>query len=330
MDPQSVFAGAIEKFREADLLENLRLQALTDAERQCDVLLRSNPTLPAGLSLLGAIYFKQGKYETALSKLRFAVAVDNQNLDTHAELIKALSMLGRRQEAIAAAEEMVLCLPKSGLAYKYLSDLYKSVDRIKDASLAFRRALELQPTLRQVRQAETYKARARRQRDGFFDAYCQGRGLDIGHGGDIMADNCVGWEFEDGDSESLEGVADEAYDFVYSSHNLEHLVTVDKALGNWWRVVKPGGYLIVFVPHRDLYEKRTTLPSRWAPDHRHFFLPDRDEAPDTIGLQPLIERVLPDAELVYIKVCDEGHTITDPTVHSDGEYSIEAVLRKRG
>ena len=47
-----------------------------------------------------------------------------------------------------------------------------------------------------------------------------------------------------------------------------------------------------------------------------------------IGLIPLIQRVLPRAELVYAKECSAGHTITDPNVHSDGEFSIEAVVRK--
>jgi hypothetical protein len=42
----------------------------------------------------------------------------------------------------------------------------------------------------------------------------------------------------------------------------------------------------------------------------------------------LIERTLDGKELVYAKACSEGHTITEPDVHSDGEYSIEVVLRK--
>jgi len=77
-----------------------------------------------------------------------------------------------------------------------------------------------------------------------------------------------------------------------------------------------------------LYEKKKTLPSRFNHDHRHFFLIDRDEVPDTIGMIPLIERTLKDFEIVYAKECSEGHTITDPELHSEGEFSIEVVVRK--
>lgn len=175
---------------------------------------------------------------------------------------------------------------------------------------------------------ETAKARARRLREGFFEKYCAGRGLDIGYGGDLLSGNCVGWDLEHGDAQLLEGLEDESWDFVYSSHALEHVADASEALRNWYRVVKAGGYLILFVPDRDLYEKKLTLPSRWNPDHKRFFLPDRDEPPDTVGLLPLIGKVIPDASIVRARRCADGHAIVDPLVHSDGEYSIEVIVRK--
>ncbi len=175
---------------------------------------------------------------------------------------------------------------------------------------------------------ETTKAHARRQSEGFFDKYCQGRGLDIGFGGDPITATSEGWDFEDGDAQYLKGLENEAYDYVYASHTIEHMVDADVALKNWWRVTKPGGYLLLYLPHRELYEKKKTLPSRFNSDHKHFFLPDRDEAPDTIGVVPLIHRALPDAEIVYVKECSAGRTITDPNIMSDGEFSIEAVIHK--
>lgn len=175
---------------------------------------------------------------------------------------------------------------------------------------------------------ETSKARPRRNREDFFDRYCRGRGLDIGFGGDLLLDNCTGWDFEHGDAQYLEGLDNERFDFVYSSHTLEHMVDIEAALQNWWRVLKKGGYLILYVPHRDLYEKKKTLPSRWNKSHNHFFLLDKDEEPDTRGIVPLINRILPDSEIIYAEECREGHTITDPEIHSDGEYSIEVVIKK--
>ena len=175
---------------------------------------------------------------------------------------------------------------------------------------------------------ETAKAHARRMREGFFAKYCIGRGLDIGYGGDLLSDNCTGWDLEHGDAQSLDGVEDESFDFVYSSHTLEHVGDAALALRNWYRIVKPGGHLIVFVPDRDLYEKKLTLPSRWNSDHKRFFLLDRHEPPDTAGLLPLIERAIADAKLISARRCDAAHSIVDPAAHSDGEYSIEVIVRK--
>ncbi len=181
---------------------------------------------------------------------------------------------------------------------------------------------------RPVVHAETSKAKTRRIKEGFFEKYTQGRGLDIGYGGDLISPNAAGYDFEHGDAQYLNELKDGQYDFVYSSHTLEHLPDPALALKNWYRVLKKGGYLILYIPHRDLYEKKKTLPSRFNPNHTNFFLVERDEAPDTVGIVPLIERTLKNYELIYAKECSEGHTITDPEIHSDGEYSIEVVLKK--
>ena len=49
----------------------------------------------------------------------------------------------------------------------------------------------------------------------------------------------------------LSMVADNTYDFVLSSHNLEHFANPVKALYEWKRVVKNNGYLIIVLPHKD-------------------------------------------------------------------------------
>jgi SAM-dependent methyltransferase len=188
--------------------------------------------------------------------------------------------------------------------------------------------LRLRLVGREYQRWETTRARPRREREGFFDRYCQGAGIDIGYGGDPVTPSCRGWDFEHGDAHFLKGVPDESFDFVYSSHTLEHMDDPEAAIRNWWRVLKPGGHLLLYIPHRDLYEKRMHLPSRWNAEHKHFFLVDRDDLPDTIGVLPLLSRALTGYRVIYAKACDEGHTITDPSRHSDGEYSIEAVVQK--
>ena len=47
------------------------------------------------------------------------------------------------------------------------------------------------------------------------------------------------------------GVADAAYDFVLSSHMIEHSANPLKVLHEWRRVLKPGGALILVAPHKE-------------------------------------------------------------------------------
>jgi len=44
---------------------------------------------------------------------------------------------------------------------------------------------------------------------------------------------------------------DGAYDFLLSSHAIEHTANPLKALGEWIRVVKPGGLFAIIVPHAE-------------------------------------------------------------------------------
>ena len=123
-------------------------------------------------------------------------------------------------------------------------------------------------------------------------------------------------------------MADNSFDFVYSSHCLEHLDNADEALKNWWRVVKTGGYLILYLPERDLFERKKTLPSRWNTSHKRFFLLDRDELPDTVGVLPFIQRTLTGYEILKADICKNEYNIRTEEQQADGEYSIEIVIRK--
>ena len=55
------------------------------------------------------------------------------------------------------------------------------------------------------------------------------------------------------DVTNLERFASGAYDCVYSSHTLEHVEDYVSTLKEWWRLVKTGGYLILYLPHASLY-----------------------------------------------------------------------------
>lgn len=50
---------------------------------------------------------------------------------------------------------------------------------------------------------------------------------------------------------NLHAIDDDSYDFLLSSHVIEHLANPLKGISEWKRVVKPGGILVVVVPHKD-------------------------------------------------------------------------------
>jgi predicted SAM-dependent methyltransferase len=153
--------------------------------------------------------------------------------------------------------------------------------------------------------------------------------LDIGCGNDPLTVKLFReWDLPDGDATLLTGLADASFQTVYASHILEHIRYVDLALRHWWRVLRPGGRLIVIVPHRDLYEKRLRLPSIWNPDHKHFWLPETTDPPDTLNFRDTLRSALPDAVWEEFVVRNDDWVSNGPEEHSSGEYSIEAVLRK--
>lgn len=132
------------------------------------------------------------------------------------------------------------------------------------------------------------------------------------------------------DAHDLGRFADGRFAVVYSSHLLEHLEDPVGALREWCRVVRPGGSLILYVPHRDLYEKKRNLPSRFNFDHKMFLLPDRDEAPCTFSLVGLVARADPGMALRYVTVADDGYYDGGSIeAHPQGELSIEGVWIKR-
>lgn len=110
-----------------------------------------------------------------------------------------------------------------------------------------------------------------------------------------------------GDCERIPLFADGAFDTVFSSHTLEHIVDFKGALAEWWRLVKVGGHLILYLPHKDLYPNIGTPHGN--PDHKHDFIPG-----DIV--QAMVESA-PDWSLVVSEERDQGT-----------EYSFLQVYRK--
>jgi SAM-dependent methyltransferase len=59
----------------------------------------------------------------------------------------------------------------------------------------------------------------------------------------------------------LRGLPDASYDFVLSSHSLEHTANPIKALKEWQRVARPGGAIIVILPHYQHFADHRRRPT---------------------------------------------------------------------
>jgi SAM-dependent methyltransferase len=192
---------------------------------------------------------------------------------------------------------------------------------------------------------EAGKAAMRRLHDSrFATRYFVGDGIDIGAGKDALGlyfelypqmRSCRAWDKPDGDAQRMEGVPDARFDFVHSSHCLEHMREPAEALRNWLRILKPGGHLVVTVPDEDLYEQGV-WPSTFNRDHKWTFTTCKPSSwsPRSINLTELLARFAGDAHLLRLETLDATfrHRIkprVDQTKLPIGECAIEFVMRKR-
>jgi predicted SAM-dependent methyltransferase len=72
------------------------------------------------------------------------------------------------------------------------------------------------------------------------------------------------------DAVDISLVQNDTYDFCFSSHSLEHIANPLKAIQEWFRIIKRGGYIVIIVPeksqcfdHRRDYSKFQTLLTQY-------------------------------------------------------------------
>lgn len=175
--------------------------------------------------------------------------------------------------------------------------------------------------------AQNYR---RRLAEGFFVKYLSGDAvLDIGYRGGNpksvpITDKAIGIEL---DYPGYDGkhlpFPDESQDAVFVSHCLEHIEDYQSVLADWYRVLKVSGFLIIAVPHRELYERKSMPPSRFNSDHKRFYTPR--------SLLAEIEEALPlgGYRVRSLRDIDDGFDYSvPPEDHARGSYEIELVLQK--
>lgn len=94
------------------------------------------------------------------------------------------------------------------------------------------------------------------------------------------------------DSVNIKDVEDNNYDFVFSSHCLEHIANPMKALQEMIRITKPRGYIIIVVPeksvcfdHRRQHSKFSTILSQY---HKNVGEDDLSTLPEILRNHDLI------------------------------------------
>jgi SAM-dependent methyltransferase len=191
---------------------------------------------------------------------------------------------------------------------------------------------------------ECSKSIPRRTADAnFINRYFVGNGIDIGGKPDPLLlykelfcqiKSVKTWDWEDGDAQFLASVPDGKYDFVHSSHCLEHLIDPQEGLKSWFRIVRPGGYLIVTVPDEDLYEQGI-FPSTFNKDHKWTFtiFKHTSWSNRSINILDLMRELGEEAELVRVEQLSATYRFDlpryDQTLTPVGECGIEFVIRKR-
>ena len=69
-------------------------------------------------------------------------------------------------------------------------------------------------------------------------AYLSSKGIDIGAGDDLIFPNVRRFDQNDGDANRIADFVHDTFDYVFSSHCLEHMVDPKMALLNWWQLVR--------------------------------------------------------------------------------------------
>lgn len=113
--------------------------------------------------------------------------------------------------------------------------------------------------------------------------FCQGDGLDIG-GGKWPLEGAISVDISMGKNIEL-FFPDGKYDYIFSSHCLEHLVNPIAALELWKNRIHHGGVLFLYLPHPDM--------EYWRPEnnrkHLHSWYPDQMvDILSTLGFKDII------------------------------------------
>jgi predicted SAM-dependent methyltransferase len=185
---------------------------------------------------------------------------------------------------------------------------------------------------------ETEKLNSYRKNNN-YDKFFSGVGIDIGCGNDLLSKEIFTnikqidpYDIKDGDATYCKNIENEKYNFVYSSHCLEHLQYPYLAFQNWLRICKYDGYIIVAVPHEIFYEK-CLWPSRWNSEHLNSFtLEWESNLPKSINIPNFLAKFNHICKTISMTTIlhnfDFNNFMKDQT-RSDAICQIEFIVQKK-
>jgi ubiquinone/menaquinone biosynthesis C-methylase UbiE len=177
----------------------------------------------------------------------------------------------------------------------------------------------------------------------FLRLYFKGKGIDVGCGSDPLSqykelfplvESIDSYDKENGDAQYLLNIEDNSYNFLHSSHCLEHMEDFWIAICNWIRVVKSGGYLVIIVPDEDLYEQGI-FPSTFNKNHIWTFTINKYIScvgAKSINILELIDKLSDIISVEKIELLNHTYLNLprqDQTLLPTTECGIELILRKR-
>jgi ubiquinone/menaquinone biosynthesis C-methylase UbiE len=185
---------------------------------------------------------------------------------------------------------------------------------------------------------ETSKARAWREELGYFKKYIKGKGIDIGCGSDIITHpsikSVIPYDLRQGNGELLKDIKKNNFDFVHSSHCLEHLENWENGIKNWIRVCRVGGYVVIAIPDQYLYE-HNIFPSIYNKKHNWTFTidPKAEDLGKTIYIKEYLKKNYKKlgVKIELIKLNDQNYNYNDKTSDQtlgNASAQIEIVLKK--
>lgn len=139
--------------------------------------------------------------------------------------------------------------------------------------------------------------------------YCRGLGIDIGAGDDPITPEAIRIELPEEEHEKYTGsklpsgthltvqdhrlpFLDGCLDYVYSSHLLEDFADWNPVLLEWWRVLKPGGRLVIILPDLELWA--LAVANGQPPNDRHQHEAKEWEISETLADLRLVFRIIRD------------------------------------